>query len=660
MNGFRITGSLLLVYTGTDPVVRVPEGTSRIARQAFAHNLTLEKVIFPEGLLEIGEEAFLGCSRLQKVVIPCGLEKVGDHAFSGCTALSTVDFPDTVNGMGDGVFARSGITSFRVPPLLPAVPQDMFLRCEKLKSVRISQGVQGIEPFAFAECPALTRVQFPSTLRVIQRGAFRRCDSLVRVKLPEGVEVIGNQAFGICLSLESVHLPASLRRADRGLAEKSPALKEIRVAPGNPIYRSRKGMLLDWESHSLEYVPGAMQGVCQVPEGVRNFSVTAFQDAVGVTEIRFPASIQAVPVLLLNQCPNLKLLCTEGDLKPWNRWIGFQYPEERKVPLVADHGTIGEADQRLRPMLLQGFLLRERNGSPVSPRARKAFLDWIRQHQKKLWKDNVCRDVILKYDLISLSSYSFCLDCLDPNREPEFIAALLEYRRRVWPNGEYEAYERERERKLLLEATRLEPTAAELRRIWICEKENGRLTLVGYRGSHTEPVIPGKIGRDRMAVIGSLAFCGGENWGMDGRGEVLFPRIRSIVVPEGVVAIRQNGLAGLSGLKSLTLPSTLQEIGPHALAGCVSLKTLTIPEHVLEITEDLIADCPSLQKVTFLGPTVVTPAADPDRTCRILYQDTGGYSPRPMHCKVVAPEGSLREWAESRHLPFQAVTPAGG
>lgn len=66
------TGRTLVLYLPTNGASEftVPDGTVAIADTAFAHNMSLRRVVLPEGLTTIGYGAFDGCNNLTDIVIP--------------------------------------------------------------------------------------------------------------------------------------------------------------------------------------------------------------------------------------------------------------------------------------------------------------------------------------------------------------------------------------------------------------------------------------------------------------------------------------------------------------------------------------------------------------------------------------------------------------
>lgn len=64
--------------------------------------------------------------------------------------------------------------------------------------ITIPEGVEVIEPYAFAGCGDVCYVELPSTLKEIGEGAFLDCIHLRELTVPEGVHTIGDLAFLNC------------------------------------------------------------------------------------------------------------------------------------------------------------------------------------------------------------------------------------------------------------------------------------------------------------------------------------------------------------------------------------------------------------------------------------------------------------------------------
>ena len=65
-------------------------------------------------------------------------------------------------------------------------------------AVTVPEGIEVIEPYAFAGCDELARIELPSTLKEIGEGAFLGCVHLREINVPVSVEKIGELAFWNC------------------------------------------------------------------------------------------------------------------------------------------------------------------------------------------------------------------------------------------------------------------------------------------------------------------------------------------------------------------------------------------------------------------------------------------------------------------------------
>ena len=64
-------------------MLKIPEGITNIAGDAFACNQYLKKVVFPDSVVKIDYWAFNGCSALEEINIPKNCKLIGQFAFCG-------------------------------------------------------------------------------------------------------------------------------------------------------------------------------------------------------------------------------------------------------------------------------------------------------------------------------------------------------------------------------------------------------------------------------------------------------------------------------------------------------------------------------------------------------------------------------------------------
>lgn len=80
----------------------------------------------------------------------------------------------------------------------------MFLGCQSLKSINISDNITSIARGSFSDCYSLQSINIPDSVTSIADFAFEDCYSLQSVNIPDGVTTIGNNIFSGCNSLQSI------------------------------------------------------------------------------------------------------------------------------------------------------------------------------------------------------------------------------------------------------------------------------------------------------------------------------------------------------------------------------------------------------------------------------------------------------------------------
>ena len=90
----------------------IPEGVTRVARQAFFYDNTLVSVKMPESVTVIGEWAFAGCSELRRVELAEGLKEIKDSAFYNCPKLLKMAIPASVQKVEDAAITGRQIICY--------------------------------------------------------------------------------------------------------------------------------------------------------------------------------------------------------------------------------------------------------------------------------------------------------------------------------------------------------------------------------------------------------------------------------------------------------------------------------------------------------------------------------------------------------------------
>lgn len=132
-SAFRVEGSTLVKYTGTEKVVSVPDSVDVIGRDAFKDNLYVEKVVLSNQVQKIQPYAFWGCENLSEVVLGKGVTRIGDYAFANCRGLQVMVLSPGVKSIGIYSFEDCiNFTDITIPYSVMDIHETAFDGCTRL------------------------------------------------------------------------------------------------------------------------------------------------------------------------------------------------------------------------------------------------------------------------------------------------------------------------------------------------------------------------------------------------------------------------------------------------------------------------------------------------------------------------------------------------
>ena len=221
-NEFVIEDGVLIMYTGTDTEVIVPDEVTSIGDYAFSNCSALTSITLPGGVSRIGNYAFEQCSSLTRIQLPSGLASIGNRAFSYCSSLTSLELPSGLTEIGGLAFYDcDSLTNLAVAEgnatyrsfngcLYSASGEELICCPAGKKEITLLEGVTSIGDGAFSNCRRLKRIELPSGLTNIGNWAFELCSGLTRLELPSGVVSIGDYAFESCIELSRIELPSTV------------------------------------------------------------------------------------------------------------------------------------------------------------------------------------------------------------------------------------------------------------------------------------------------------------------------------------------------------------------------------------------------------------------------------------------------------------------
>ena len=145
-------GVVIVGYKGDDTSIEIPQSISG------------------KQVVEIGFEAFRN-SEITSVKIPFGVKTIGAYAFFNAP-IESIEIPETVTFIGNSAFCFTNLTEFKTPMGISVVSAEMFMFCQNLESVIITDNITQIDYGAFAYCPSLEAVYVPYSVDYIADDAF--------------------------------------------------------------------------------------------------------------------------------------------------------------------------------------------------------------------------------------------------------------------------------------------------------------------------------------------------------------------------------------------------------------------------------------------------------------------------------------------------------
>ena len=266
-------------------------------------NTNIKIVIIEDGVTNISNEAFEGCTNLTSVSIPNSVTKIGYKAFSDCTSLTSINIPNSVTSIGYGAFSCcTGLTSINILNGITSIPDEMFWGCTSLTSVTIPNSVTSIGEFAFNECTSLTSINIPNSMTNIGSDAFTY-SGLTSITIPNSVTSIGRSAFMYCSSLTSISISNTVTNIEENAFLYCTALASIVVVNGNAYYDSRDNCNAIIRKSDNTLIWGCKN--TNIPNGVTNIGVNAFNACIDLTSITIPESVTNIDGAAFMTCRSL-------------------------------------------------------------------------------------------------------------------------------------------------------------------------------------------------------------------------------------------------------------------------------------------------------------------------------------------------------------------
>ena len=538
------------------------------------------------------------------VTVPAGVTALGSQAFPSFfrDRLRSLRLPEGLQSIEP--YALSDCRDLEAvffPESLREIGEAAFEGCRSLKAVTLPEGLESLGQDAFNGCGALASVSLPGSLREIGEAAFRECGSLKAADLPEGLTRIGPAAFAECGSLESVRLPKSLREIGDHAFRNCGSLRAF-APPGGRVRFGRGAFygcpgLADGEGFIVvngtlcQYLGGG--SAVTVPKGVRQIGEAAFEGLSSLAAVTLPKGVKRIGERAFRGCDALERVSLPEGLGRIEADAFQDCGRLETLTLPEGLRSVGREAFRNCSSLSSVTLpesLREIGQGAFRRCARLPFLllpDGLRRLGAEAFRNcRGLRTVILPKDLERLQPWTFenC-GALESVSLPEGLREIGE--------GAFYGCGSLRSLPLPEGLERILPGA-----FMECEglaDEEGFLvmggTLIRYYGPGGDVTVPEGVSRI-------------DNWAFSERED-----LSGVTLPESLAFIGRGAFSGCTGLKFVSFPAHPVDFRPGAFSFCRGLADgdgffirqgvlflyagpdgdVTVPEGVTRIDSDALA-----------------------------------------------------------------------
>ncbi len=338
------TGTSLIYYFGTDPVVMLPDYVKSISRGAIDGNAFIKELTLPASVESLQYNAINSCPALEKITIENPAMDC-DGGIGFFRNLKAIVIPPKTKGkygkdfkyLKDLLVLAKPVKKTAGGKNADAVGDDgKYTKDGKkltkysgdAKTYSVREGTAVIGKGAFKKNLFLESITLPATVTAIEESAFEGCPSLAEIVLPASLTEIGVAAFSGCSSLKSIALPGGVTIINRDTFKECVALEKATIASGTTTVggftgcKALKEIKLPASVTKIEF--SAFDGCINLEKvtlckGLKEIGGHAFQGCHRLQEINIPDTVETIDSYAFKSCSKLRRITLPAALKELSR-----------------------------------------------------------------------------------------------------------------------------------------------------------------------------------------------------------------------------------------------------------------------------------------------------------------------------------------------------
>lgn len=205
--------------------INIPDSVTNIGTDVFRDCMRITSIAIPDTVSEVPNFEFYNCIALQSIAMSNNTESIGNYAFYDCKSLTDVVIPDSVKVINYGAFSGcEGLTSFSVP-ISARIYNGFYTfdKCTNITDLTITTGDGNVIHYTNSTSSS-TDIYYQYT------PWYKSRDKLTSITIADGVNGIGNMMFFGNNIVEQIEFPESVSYFGTDIFDKTnSSLKTVKV-----------------------------------------------------------------------------------------------------------------------------------------------------------------------------------------------------------------------------------------------------------------------------------------------------------------------------------------------------------------------------------------------------------------------------------------------